>query len=184
MSTLIGFCTVDVRPGLDGGDHGERVPVIGSVNEDDVQILCRKHLAIVRKRSRSSWWFRCRAATISAASSSIRESTSQRAVDFDRGDLDEPEQVTFSVPTAADQPHARRPSGLRLLSVRRRRQNAGSAWRRENRVGPWSLSLTGKMGRLFTRKARITAKELPLEADYVHSYHIARSRDLLLIVPS
>ena len=38
----------DVAPGLDGGDHGEGMPVIRGRDLDDVQVLLLEHLSIVR----------------------------------------------------------------------------------------------------------------------------------------
>ena len=45
---------VDVGPGLDGGDHGQRVPVVGRGDEDDVEVLLGEHLRGSRRRSAAS----------------------------------------------------------------------------------------------------------------------------------
>ena len=38
-STLMGFCTQTSRSRLDGGNHGERVPMVGRGHQDDIKIL-------------------------------------------------------------------------------------------------------------------------------------------------
>ena len=34
---------VDIGAGLDGGDHGQGVPVVGRGDQDDVEVLLREH---------------------------------------------------------------------------------------------------------------------------------------------
>ncbi len=47
-----GLLHIDVCPRLDGGNHSERVPVVGRGHQHDVQILLLEHLAIVAVRAR------------------------------------------------------------------------------------------------------------------------------------
>src|SRR5262249_1026024 len=42
-----GFLHPHIGPGLQGGDGGQRVPVIGGIHQHNVEILVAEHLAIV-----------------------------------------------------------------------------------------------------------------------------------------
>jgi hypothetical protein len=104
------------------------MPVIRSGDEDDVQIAWPQHLTIVRKRSRPLPAALPAGDNPGGVIQHPRIDIAQGG-NFHRGDLNEPQQVTFSVPATADEPHSRGPSRLlsRLLSMRRRRHKAGRA---------------------------------------------------------
>ena len=43
---------VDMGAGLDGGDHRQRVPVVGRAHQDDIQIFLGEHGAVVAEGAR------------------------------------------------------------------------------------------------------------------------------------
>ncbi len=48
------FLDVHIRPGLAGGDHGQRVPVVRRRDVDDVELLLLEHLAPIAEDARGS----------------------------------------------------------------------------------------------------------------------------------
>ena len=104
-STLIGFCDVDVGPGLDGGDHRQGVPVVGRGDQDDVEVLLLEHLAVVGVGARLLLRGLAGGDHVGGLGQHLLVDVAERD-DLDGRDLDEPEQVALAVPAAADQADA------------------------------------------------------------------------------
>ncbi len=109
---------VDVGPGLDGGDHRQRVPVVGRGDQDDVEVLLLEHLAVVAVGPRLLLRGLARGDHLGGLGEHLLVDVAERD-DLDRRDLDEPEQVALAVPAGADQPDA-----LGLLTMEGRRPPA------------------------------------------------------------
>ena len=110
-STLIGFCTVDVGPGLDGGDHRQGVPVVGRGDQDDVEVLLLEHLAVVAEGPRLLLRGLARGDDLGGLGQHLLVDVAERD-DLDRRHLDQAQQVALAVPAGADQADA-----LGLLSL-------------------------------------------------------------------
>ena len=94
---------VDVGPGFDGGDHRQRVPVVGRGDQDDVQVLLLEHLAIVGIGARGLLRGLARGGHLGGMGEHLLVDVAE-GNDLDRSDLDQPEQVGLAVPAGADQP--------------------------------------------------------------------------------
>ena len=101
-STLIGFCDVDVGPGLHGGDHRQGVPVVGRGDQDDVEVLLLEHLAVVGVGPRLLLRDLAPCDDLGGLGQHLLVDVAQ-GDDLDRRDLDEPEQVDLAIPARADQ---------------------------------------------------------------------------------
>ena len=85
------FLDPDVETGLDRLDHRKGMPVIGRIDDHQVEVTLFEQGAVIgidpRPLLRVAW------STRSAASDTICLSTSQSEHDFDRRDLDEAQEV-------------------------------------------------------------------------------------------
>ena len=97
---------VDIGTGLDGGNHGQGVPVVGRGDEDDVQVFLRQHLPVVRVGPRPSSSKPGARPSISAASASIFRSTSQSETTSTGATWIRRKRSRLAVPSRADQAHA------------------------------------------------------------------------------
>ena len=94
---------VDVGAGLHRLDHRQRVPVIRRGDEHDVEVLLLQHLAVVAVGARLLLRRLPRRDQLGRVGEHLLVDVAERD-DFDRRDLDQPEQVALAVPAGADQP--------------------------------------------------------------------------------
>ena len=104
---------IDMRAGLDGGDHGERVPVIRRADQDDIEILLREHRAIVAEGTR----LLMRRLPHGHQFRGLRKHSLVHVAERDHlhgRNLYQAQQVRFPVPSAADHtdPQRLRTAGL------------------------------------------------------------------------
>ena len=103
---------VDVQSGLAGGDHRQGVPVVGSGDQDDVQVPLLEHLAVVGEGARGLLRRLAVGDDLGGLGEHLLVNVAERD-DLHRRDLDEPEQVGLAVPARADQADAFRLRGGR-----------------------------------------------------------------------
>ncbi len=108
---------VDVRPGLDGGDHRQRVPVVRRADQYDVVVLLLEHFAVIGEQPRLFVRGLPLRNQVGSLGQHLRIHVAQRH-DLHRRDLDQPQQIALAVPAAADQPDARR--FLRIIRTQSR----------------------------------------------------------------
>ena len=96
-----GLLTPHVGARLDRGNHGERVPVIGRVDEDDVEILLGEHLAIIGIGARTVLRRLALRHSIGRVRQHLLIHIAHRD-DLDGRDLDQTKQVGFAVPARSD----------------------------------------------------------------------------------
>ena len=95
---------INVRTGLAGLDHGQRVPMIGGSNEHHIQIFLRQHLPVITVGP----GLLARLLPLGDQSGRVGQ---HAAIDIaqrnhvHRGDLNESQQIALAVPTRADQAH-------------------------------------------------------------------------------
>ena len=98
---------VDVGVRFHRGDGGQRVPVIGSADEHDIELVVLEHLAIIAVGARRLFRLlplgddRGRVARLMLIDVA-------NGKHFDRRDLNQAEQIVLAVPSGADQPDAMR----------------------------------------------------------------------------
>ncbi len=93
---------IDIRPRLDGGDHRQRVPMVGRRHQYDVQIFFGQQLPIVSKGAGLFLGGLPRGDDFGRAGQHLLVDITQRH-HFDRCHLDQSQQITLAIPTAADQ---------------------------------------------------------------------------------
>ena len=97
-----GLLHVDIGPGLDGGDHGQGVPVIRRRDLDDVEVFLLEHLAIVVVEARLLFGALAGGDEIGGLGQHLLVHVAERD-DFDRCDLHQTQDVALTVPARADQ---------------------------------------------------------------------------------
>ncbi len=96
---------IDIRAGLDRGDHRQGVPVVGRGDQDDVEVLLLEHLAVIGVGAGLLLRELARGDDIGRLSEHLLIDVAERD-DLDRRDLDQTEQVALAVPAAADETNA------------------------------------------------------------------------------
>ena len=120
---------VNIGPGLDRGDHRQRVPVVRRGHEHDVEILLGEHLAIVAIGARLLLGLLPGRHHVGGLAQHVLIDIAERH-DVDRRNLNQPKEVTLAVPTAADQADALlllRGDGAGRASGQGRVRQSGSA---------------------------------------------------------
>ena len=92
-----------VDPRLTGGDHRQRMPVVGRLDEHKVEVLRFEHLAVVPVCARFLSRGLARGNQISRFGQHAFIDIAE-GHDFHRGDLDQTKQVALAIPAAANQP--------------------------------------------------------------------------------
>ena len=116
-----GLLNVHVGSGLDRGDGGQSMPVIGRAHDDDIQVLSRQHLPIIGERPRLLPGGLPGGGHLGGLGQHLPVHVAERD-NLHGGNLDEPEEVTLAVPSRADQAHT---FGLCLESTRAPARSAG-----------------------------------------------------------
>jgi hypothetical protein len=120
------FLHPDVGAGLHGGNHRQRVPVVGGGHLYDVELFRLEHLAIVAVGPRGLAGRLPRGHDSGCLGEHVPVHVAQRR-HLHRLHLEEPQQVAFAVPAAADQAHAPRPAGGTLRGRRRYGKTRGGS---------------------------------------------------------
>jgi hypothetical protein len=92
-----------VHAGLHCLDHGQRVPVVRRVDQDDVEVALLEHLAVVAVQPRDLLRDLARGDQLARFGEHPAVHVAQRH-HVDRRDLHQPEQVGLAVPAGANQP--------------------------------------------------------------------------------
>jgi hypothetical protein len=111
----------DIRAGLDGIDHRQRVPVIGCDDDDDVEVALFEHLPVVGVGARGLLRRLPRCDQRSGVGEHRLVDIAQRD-DVDGRDLDQPQEIRLAVPSGADQADPFAGVG-KLLRKRERRES-------------------------------------------------------------
>ena len=97
----------DVSARLDGGNHRQSMPVIGSVNDDNVEVLFLEHLPVVPVGARAFLGSLPLGHHVGRAVKRLLIDVAQ-GYDFDGCDLDQAEEVALAVPARPDDSDALR----------------------------------------------------------------------------
>jgi hypothetical protein len=98
---------IDMCAGLHSGDHIQRVPVVRRAHQDDIEVLLRKHGAVVGERAR----FLVRGLALGHQVRSFRQHAAVYIAERDhlhRRHLNQPEEVALAIPSTADHADAQR----------------------------------------------------------------------------
>ena len=102
-----GLLAPHIRAGLHGGDGGERMPVVGSLDHDDVEIFFREHLAVIGVSARLL--LGCLSLGDHAGGFGKHLAVHiAHGDDFDGRDLDHAKKVGFAIPSGSDDANAER----------------------------------------------------------------------------
>ena len=118
----------DIRAGLDGIDHRQRVPVIGCDDDDDVEVALLEHLPVVGVGARRLLRHLPRRDQRSGVGEHRLVDITQRD-DVDGRDLDEPQEIRLAVPSGADEADSFAGVGKLLRKWERRESQCGGAGR-------------------------------------------------------
>jgi hypothetical protein len=110
------FFDVNVGAGFHGGDGGQRVPVIGGADEDNVEILFAEHFAVIAIGPRGVLRALTRGDHLGGFGQHVLVDIAERD-DLGGFDLEEPEEITLAVPTATDEADAADTIGSEELEV-------------------------------------------------------------------
>src|SRR5262245_35460798 len=81
------------------------MPVVGRTDETDIEVLLLEHFAVVTKQPRTLFRFLPLRSDVCGLFKLLLIHVAER-YDLDRRDLDQPKQVTFAIPAAADESDA------------------------------------------------------------------------------
>jgi hypothetical protein len=100
-----GLLHVHIRAALDGGDHGQRVPMVGRATSTTSRSFSASISPVIVIRARFLFRLLARGHQIRRLRQHIAVHVAQRN-DLHGRDLDEPEQIALAIPPAADQADA------------------------------------------------------------------------------
>jgi hypothetical protein len=100
-----GFLDIDINAAFDGGNHGQRMPMVRRADENDVEVLLRQHLAVIVIEARLLFGHLPRGDQIGRGGKHVAIDIAKRN-HFHRGDLDQAQQVALAVPSAANEADA------------------------------------------------------------------------------